>query len=301
MRFVLLRSRLTKEAFTRAHTRVGRTRRATSIVTKAGGFGLTAAVLTSATPQWHLRCFTGSFMSAYPITMAQILRFRSLPTKRPGGKVYRYDGNGQWVDCGRLSRAEAIFGMVVYQGRLYASSMDGPNREKKPEQGLYRYDGGQEWTYCGSPRRGNRIVNLAVHHGHLYGTGYDAHETAGVYRYAGGTDWVDCGTPPGVLQSYGLAVHDGELHLGTWPNGTVFRYLGGTNWASCGRLGQEQEVMGMAVYDGKFYAGTLPLAQVYRYDGESTWALSGRLDFTSGVMYRRALSVATYRGCSAPP
>jgi hypothetical protein len=211
-----------------------------------------------------------------------------------GGKVFRYEGGKKWSDCGRVSDAEFIFGLVVFGGKLYATSMDAPpNQLKRPNQGLYRYDGGRHWTYCGNS--GGRVAALAVSNGRLYGTGYNGGQLGGVFRYEGGTNWTNFGAPPGVDQTYSFAFHNGEMHVGTWKEGKVFRYTGPNSYSDAGRLGQELEVMGMAVYNGKLYAGTLPLAQVYRLDGGSNWTLTGRLDFTD-TEYRRAWSMAVYQG-----
>ena len=32
----------------------------------------------------------------------------SSPNEHPGGKVYRYDGDGNWTDCGRLNDSAAV-------------------------------------------------------------------------------------------------------------------------------------------------------------------------------------------------
>ncbi len=211
-----------------------------------------------------------------------------------GGKVFRFAGGRQWIDCGRVSDAEFIFGLVVFGGKLYATSMDAPpNQLKRPNQGLYRYDGGKQWTYCGNP--GGRVAALAVANGRLYGTGYNGGQLGGVFRYKGGTHWTNFGAPPGVDQTYSFAFHNGEMHVGTWKEGKVFRCAGAGDFDDAGRLGAELEVMGMAVYNGKLYAGTLPLAQVYRHDGGTNWTLTGRLDFTE-TEYRRAWSMAVYQG-----
>ncbi len=211
-----------------------------------------------------------------------------------GGKVFRYEGGKKWFDCGRVSDAEFIFGLVVFGGKLYATSMDAPpNQLKRPNQGLYRYDGDRRWTYCGNP--GGRVAALAVSNGRLYGTGYNGGQLGGVFRYEGGTNWTNFGAPPGVDQTYSFGFHNGEMHVGTWKEGKVFRYNQTGAYSDAGRLGAELEVMGTAVYNGKLYAGTLPLAQVYRHDGGTNWALTGRLDFTD-TEYRRAWSMAVYRG-----
>ena len=202
----------------------------------------------------------------------------------PGGKVYRYEGNRDWVDCGKLAGVEAINGMVVYRGKLYASSMYAP-------AGLFRYDGGSRWTPCGSPG-GKRVEALCVYNGSLFATGYDE---GAVYRYDG-SKWTRCGQLGDNTQTYGFAVYQGELYVGTWRSGKVYRYAGGDRWLDTGRLGNELEVMGMAVYNGKLYAGTLPLAEVYRFDGVGRWTRTGRVDFTADVRYRRAWTMAVFQG-----
>ena len=224
------------------------------------------------------------------------------PNQNLGGKVYRYGGGKKWLDCGRVSDAEYIFGLAVFGGKLYATAMDAPPKpDRKPRQGLHRYDGGTNWTYCGNP--GGRVAALAVFDGHLYGTGYNGGALGSVFRYEGGTNWSNWGAPPNVDQTYSFAAYRGALHVGTWKEGKVFRYDGPNDFTSIGRLGQELEVMGMAAFNGKLYAGTLPLAQVYRHDGGTNWTLTGRLDF-SDVEYRRAWSMAIYQGrlfCGVQP
>ena len=203
----------------------------------------------------------------------------------PGGRVFRYEGGTEWSDCGQLGEAEAVGGMAVYKGRLYASSMYAP-------AGLFRYEGGMSWFHCGHP--GGRVEALALHDGHLYGSGWDQHRP-GVYRFDGPGAWADCGAPPDTTQTYSFAMYQGRLHAGTWPSGRVFDYAGG-RWQDCGRLGEEEEVMGLAVYNGKLYGGTLPLAEVYRYENDGAWISTGQLDTTEGVRYRRAWSMAVYDG-----
>jgi hypothetical protein len=204
--------------------------------------------------------------------------------RNPGGRVYRYEGQKRWTDCGRLGEANETFAMAVCKGKLYAIPLYSP--------GVFEYDGKNAWKFVGIPG-GNRCMALAVWNGHLYTTGNGG---AGVWRYEGGEKWTDCGRQAEETQTYSFLICEGNLHTGTWPHGSVFRYGGGTKWTSIGRLGEELEVMGMNVYNGKFYAGTLPLAQVYRHDGGDAWTLTGRLDMTPDVKYRRAWSMAVYQG-----
>ncbi len=201
-----------------------------------------------------------------------------------GGTVYRYDGDDRWVSCGTLPDVAAINGMVVFRGKLYASSMYAP-------AGFFRYDGGTSWTSCGTPD-GKRVESLAVHNGHIYATGYDE---GAVYRFDG-EQWEHLGVIEGATQTYGFATYNGELYVSEWPHARVYRYGGGKTWHNVGRLGNERETMPLAVYNGKMYAGTLPLAEVYRYDGDDRWSKIARLDLTPDVKYRRVWTMAVYRG-----
>jgi hypothetical protein len=203
-----------------------------------------------------------------------------------GGKVYRFAGGQRWEDCGQLPDVEAIGGLVVFQGKLYASSLYKP-------AGVFRYEGGREWTSLATPG-GKRVEAMCVFNGQLFASSYDEGH---VYRYDG-TTWTDCGQvgPAENTQTYSFAVHEGRLYVGTWRTGRVFRYRGDNDWEDTGRLGEELEVMGMLVHNGKLYAGTLPLAEVYRFDGQDRWTKVGRVDHTPDVKYRRAWTMAEFQG-----
>ncbi|HID75809.1 MAG TPA: LamG domain-containing protein [Planctomycetaceae bacterium] len=201
-----------------------------------------------------------------------------------GGRVYRYDGARKWVLVGTLPNVEAINGLVVFRGKLHASSMYAP-------AGLFRYEGGNTWNACGSPE-GKRVEALCVYNGHLFATGYDE---GAVYRYDG-RRWTHCGRLGDNTQTYSFAVYEGGLYVGTWRSGRAYRYDGDHRWIDVGRLGNELELMGMSVYNGKLYGGTLPLAEVYRFDGPHSWRKVGRVDHTPNVRYRRAWSMAVFQG-----
>lgn len=201
-----------------------------------------------------------------------------------GGRVFCYEGDAKWTDCGQLPNTEAIGGLAVYRGKLYASSLYKP-------AGFYRYEGGSKWTDCGTPN-GKRVVALAVFGGFLYASSYDGGR---VYRYDGKA-WTDCGPLGDNTQTYSFVVHQGRLYAGTWPSGRVFRFEEVGRWTDVGRLGQEKEVMGMVVHNGRLLAGTLPLAEVYQYEGETRWKKLSRLDLTPDVTYRRAWTAAEHQG-----
>ncbi len=207
-----------------------------------------------------------------------------------GGTVYRYDGDDQWTNCGKLPDVEGINGMVVYKHKLYAGSLYAP-------AGFFRYEGGTEWTSCGVPD-GKRVESLAVHNGHIYATGYDE---GAVYRYDG-ESWEHMGVIEGATQTYGFATYRDDLYVSEWPHAKVFRYAGDTHWSDVGQLGDEKETMPLVVYNGKMYGGTLPLAEVYRFDegadvaAAAAWTKISRLDLTPDVRYRRVWTMAVYQG-----
>lgn len=204
----------------------------------------------------------------------------------PGGKVYRYAGGQAWEDCGQLPGTEAVGGLVVYRGQLYASSLYRP-------AGFFRYEGGQQWTSLPVPE-GRRVEAMCVYNGQLFASSYDAGH---VYRYDG-TNWTDCGQvgPAANTQTYSFAIYQARLHVGTWSTGRVYRYRADHDWEDQGRLGEELEVMGMMVHNGKLYAGSLPLAEVYRFDGGQDWTCLGCVDATPNVKYRRAWTMAEFQG-----
>lgn len=215
------------------------------------------------------------------------------PNKTPGGRVFRYDGEKKWTDCGAPDEnVVSISGLAEFEGNLYAGTgSTGSLCEQPRTKGMYRYDGGKQWTHCGCPQQ--RIVHIGVYNGHIYGLSYDSGQ---VFRYDGGTTWTNLGEPPQTTQCYSFMVYQGKMHVCTWPNAIVYRYDGPDKWTSIGRQGEERETMAVSIYNGKLYVGTLPLAQVYRHDGGEVWTLSGRLDHTSDVKYRRAWSMAVFNG-----
>jgi hypothetical protein len=209
----------------------------------------------------------------------------------PGGGVFRYEGDARWTEVGRLPEVDAVAGMAVFRGRLYASSLYKP-------AGFFRYESEGQWTALPVPDD-KRIESLAVFNGSLWASSYD---DARVYRYDG-TQWEDLGRLGDDTQTYAFAVHRGRLCVGTWPSGKVFCRVD-DRWEDLGRLGDEREVMGMLVHNGQLYGGTLPLAAVFRYDGGQTWTKTAQLDQTPEVMYRRAWTMAAFDGrlfCSTLP
>jgi len=220
----------------------------------------------------------------------------------PGGRVFRYDRASGWVGCGQLPRTDAVGGLAVFQGKLYATSLYHP-------PGFFRYEDDQTWKECELPARPldlpgeaktMRVAALAAFNGALYGSSYDGGR---VFRYDG-QRWEDCGHLGDNTQTYSFAVRAGQLYVGTWPSGRVYRFIKPNQWQDCGRLGEELEVMGMLVHNGRLIAGTLPLAEIYQFSGNNAWQKLARLDHTPDVRYRRAWCMAEHAGqvfCSTLP
>ncbi len=210
-----------------------------------------------------------------------------------GGRVWRYAGDARWIDCGQLPQTEAIGGLVVFRGQLYASSLYRP-------AGFFRYEGQTRWTALPVPQRMDpatsalepqRVEALTVYAGRLYASSYDG---GYVFRFDG-QDWADCGQLGDNTQTYAFAQYEGRLYTSTWPSGRVYRW-DDPGWTDVGRLGEEREVMGMLVHNGRLLAGTLPLAEVYSYEGGQIWKRLARLDHTPDVTYRRAWTMAEHDG-----
>jgi hypothetical protein len=209
-----------------------------------------------------------------------------------GGQIFRYKGKDSWNYCGRLPNVEAIGGMVVFRGDLYASSY-------YPPASFFRYQGDTSWVDCGTPA-GKRVVALGVYNGYIYASSLDGGH---IYRYDGKI-WIDCGQIGENTQTYGFAVYQGRMYIGTWPSGRVYLFEDIGKWTDTGRLGDQLEVMGMMVYNGRLLAGTLPLAEIYSFEGDTIWKQIARLDHTPDVKYRRAWTMAEHDGkvfCSTLP
>ncbi len=201
-----------------------------------------------------------------------------------GGGIYRLGPDDKWIACGRLSaETEAVGSLVVFKDQLYAGSLYKP-------AGFFRYDGQETWTALPTPN-GKRVEAMTVFNGGLFASCYDE---GSVFRFDGQA-WEQVGAIPMATQTYGFAVHRAQLYVSEWPQAHVYRYLGGTRWEDTGRLGNELEAMPLLVHNGKLYSGSLPLGEVYRFD-ETAWTRIDQVDRTPDVKYRRAWSMAHYRG-----
>ncbi|NCO32718.1 MAG: hypothetical protein AUJ92_08680 [Armatimonadetes bacterium CG2_30_59_28] len=217
--------------------------------------------------------------------------------ERPGGRVYRVEPDGTWIECGHpgsqdavpeetptmgyeTGKADEAMSLTVYRGELYVTS--------NHRRGAFKYESDGHWKRIGP---NERIMSFTVYRDRLY-----ALINGGpVYRYEGGDQWTYCGTPARSTQTYGAVTYQDNLYVGTWPECEVLRYGGGEAWVNVGRVGYEREVMALALYNGKVYLGTLPMGNVWRMDQED-FTFVGNLDNTPTVFLRRVWSMAVYQG-----
>jgi hypothetical protein len=194
-------------------------------------------------------------------------RVNSKELKYEPGRMYRYDGDNKWIDCGQPSNNRTVNCAVSYKGKIYVGG--GPNT-----WGVFVQDGENTWKASKLfPRQGEERCfphAMSRYNGKLY-VSYPC-----VYSFDG-NEWKYVGLPDKIeplwqLQSHSLAVYQGKLIAGTWPEGNVSQYQGGDEWKKLGRVGEDgTEVMDLLVYNGQLYGCSIPRAEVCRYDGDSKW------------------------------
>jgi hypothetical protein len=181
------------------------------------------------------------------------------------GRVYRYAGGTQWIDCGRPSDNRTLTCLASFKGKLYVGG--GPET-----WGVFVQQRERDWSPSQLfPRSGPRKCfphSMSRYNGKLY--------VAFPSAYAfDGQNWTYAGVPVSpeeILQTHSLRVYQGQLCAGTWPEAKVARYAGGEEWLPMGRVGTDgTEVNALVVYNGKLYGGSIPRAEVCRYDGQPQW------------------------------
>ena len=205
------------------------------------------------------------------------------------GRVYRFNGEKGWVDCGAPDKANAITSIIVHDGQLYVGSgkyrLGGSSMPDTKNQNiggsLFRYKGGTEWEHCGrvSPET-ETIGGLAVFRGKIYAS--SAYRPAGLFRYEGGTKWTPLGSVDG-RRSEALGIHNGRIFTSVWDGGGVFAF-DGEKWANLGNLNQTTQTYGFLNHRGGLYVTTWPKGKVFRWGGDNNWIDSGRLGDETEVM-----------------
>ncbi len=210
-------------------------------------------------------------------------------------RVHRYGGGMRWEDCGQPGRCHRLFGLASFRGRLYVTAEDrrvyvyddnrtwsecgrfpnyahpmGAHNGKLyvgvlNPAGVWEYDGAA-WRSLGNPQASEEVCNqihaIQPYRGQLHVTTWPQGH---VVRLGPDKQWTDCGRLGDALEINGLVVYNGKLYGGSIPRSEVFRYDDGIAWTSMGRFLEPAEyefknpnewarVTSLTVYGGKLFA-----------------------------------------------
>jgi hypothetical protein len=206
-------------------------------------------------------------------------------------KVFRWDGEAGWSDCGRVSddlRCPSVMSMIVHDGHLYAGTgaWDWGRAEAArdavppiPLTRVFRYEGGTTWRDMGAVGHGQRVLTLASFEGELY-AGLDAGGKGECYvlrgerwEHVGGTDDggnFECLMPVGGVL-YGASHH------------AIYRYDGDARWTTIGFQPFDiTQIHAFQVMDGKLWIGTWPQGYVLRLEDDGRWTNTGKIGLDVG-------------------
>jgi hypothetical protein len=218
------------------------------------------------------------------------------PDEAAWAHVYRYKGDAEWEDCGRVGngRTRGVYALIVHDGALYAatSASHGKQPATMSHGRVYRYRRGQTWDDLGQPGENHRLNSLASFRGKLYVAGFNIGPALGhVYEYDGEQRWKECGTFEGWPHT--LAVHNDKLYA-AYPQGEVFTFDGAA-WMNLGNPHGSRDfcsqIHALGVYRGELYAGSWPLGKMAVHR-EGQWVDLGRLGDATEVV-----GLTVYNGC----
>jgi hypothetical protein len=222
-------------------------------------------------------------------------------TCEPGGDqaghVYRYDGPGQWTDCGTPDKANSITGMAAWNGSLYVGSgkyrLGGSalSESENPNLGgrVFRYLGDRKWEEVGHFPEMEAVGGMVVYRGKLYvGSLY---KPAMFARYEGDRRWTPLPVPNGKRVE-ALGVFNGYLWATGYDEGHVYRF-DGDDWVDLGRVGEEEntQTYAFAAYRGLLHVATWRTGKVFAWDHDA-WHDRGRLGDELEVM-----GMLVHNGC----
>lgn len=230
-------------------------------------------------------------------------------TEEGWAHVYRYAGNKQWEDCGRVGneRITGVWPLIVHQGKLYAGTANRHRtravsvKEQQPQFDfgrVYRYEGGQTWRDCGQPGRGYRIFAFASYKGRLYVTVDDKEDGYfKCYVYAGDRQWDICGRFQGLPNA--LGVHNGRLYMAGMHYGRVHEF-DGHNWVFLGNPYEVTDICSqiydLSVYRGDLYASSWPKGRVAKYIGPAEWRGREWEDCSTPGWSTETMALTVYNG-----
>jgi len=207
----------------------------------------------------------------------------------PVGKVYRYQGPGQWKPLKPLDGSNSVTALATFGGSLYAGTgkyrLAGSSLAESQNSTfggkVFRLTDADEWELVGDLAPTEAIAGFVNYGGKLYAS--SLYKPAGFFRYEGGTKWTAIPTPDSRrVQS--MAVHDGALYAGSYDTGAVYRF-DGTSWTDLGLVsGDITQTYSFVTWQNALHVSTWPTGKVYRLDEGNKWTDCGRLGNEQEVM-----------------
>ncbi len=212
------------------------------------------------------------------------------------GKVFKYAGKDNWIDCGAPDKSNSVAALAVMDGELYAatgqyqltrSSALPESENTTPGGRIFRYQASGQWTEIGHLPDVACIGGLVAYKGKLYAS--SMYPPSGFFRYDGNNKWTKLATL-GNIRVVNMAVYNGYLYATSFDHGHVYRY-DGDKWEDCGVVGDNTQNYAFNMYEGNLYSATWPSGRVFRFDGINKWTDVGRLGSELEVM-----AIMTYNG-----
>lgn len=220
------------------------------------------------------------------------------PAAGKSGRVYRYDGDSRWIDCGAPDQSNSVTSMAVWRGRLYAGTgkyrLAGSSLAESPNAELggriFRYEGGTRWKLCGQLPGTEAVGGLVVFRDRLYAS--SLYKPAGFFRLEpDSTEWTALPIPrspddsgqPTDRRVESLHVTADAIVASSYDGGHVYRF-DGTAWQDLGRLGENTQTYSFVSLNGQLLVGTWPSGRVYSHAADGSWQDAGRLGEELEVM-----------------
>jgi photosystem II stability/assembly factor-like uncharacterized protein len=203
---------------------------------------------------------------AWNIVALSVWKGRVFAGMEGNGKIYRSKNGEQWEEAAETG-ANRVYGLVPFQGALYAGTSD-------PRPEVWSSPDGVRWSKVAQlPEEELGIISLGVFGSHLYaGT-----EIGRVYRSSDGITWERTGVlqdPWNVNWVRFLVPFKGFLYAGT-QNGGLFRSPDGRRWEAVGgelKNGKgEMYIRGAAVFKEALYVGTITGGEIWRTEEGTRW------------------------------
>ncbi|MEY2725219.1 MAG: hypothetical protein RLZZ458_1086 [Planctomycetota bacterium] len=220
------------------------------------------------------------------------------PAAGASGRVYRYAGGSNWVDCGAPDKSNSVTCMAVYHDELYvgtgkyrvagSSLPESPNME--PGGRIFRLGPDGSWVNCGQLPETEAVGGLVVFRDRLYAS--SLYRPAGFFRMEPGSGaWTSLAVPQtpddtGVLTNRrveSMHIAGDHLYAGSYDGGHVYRWDGST-WRDLGRLAENTQTYSFVCHNSRLLVGTWPSGRVYSHAADGSWKDEGRLGEELEVM-----------------